>query len=649
MFQGMSMFDVASNENAGIRDRALQAAQLGRGRVAVYAAGLEGGMMAQGLARMAGMKTPEEEKSEAINTIMSQNANRDPNSPTDLLHISRQFVAAGLPNYAQQFRDKAREVEVKNTTMGQTDRELDQRDTRQAFDEKKLTADTSYRTSSLELQSRDLKFRTEKEEARAAEVKAALERNKNVGDVRTLTDTEGNTVLGQVTADDDGTMSVRMITQDVVETSMSGGATQGAKTTTSSGDFAYNKDGAIIVKAAEIEDVDPTDISQGEKDIYAQLNASYEDAFTDESYIGEGTRLAIPSTGDYQFLEGADPANPVFKMNWMFDSVIQQAESMGSEINSMYDLYIDSSGKPRPATEAIMRNNGMGGDYEANLAKFLEQGDTTAFSLEGRQALMNSGDFPLIDAGLTTPIMFDIKLKNDVVNQATNQTLAKKGQTLEEVIFNAKGNDISFREMTDNNITGITGATNVQNGIGDNLIQKLVKGIVSNDEAFAAVPELTGTAPKVEPNYGNQNIANQTVTAQTMNAIDNSDVVMGDTTAFDEVVKENGNIIADTARDIKKFVVNIFKPKEHKDSAPKNPIKSGFGSDAWSLGLLKTKVTQFDTAEKNEDGKYTLKMPQFIEVKNEKTRKAFQDWKFRNFNYFQKQGITLPNARVMPK
>ena len=104
MFQGISGFDVASNENAGIRDRALQMAQLGRGRVSVYAAGLEGGMMAQGLARMAGMKTPEEEKSEAINTIMSQNANRDPSNPADLLHISRQFVAAGLPNYAQSIK-----------------------------------------------------------------------------------------------------------------------------------------------------------------------------------------------------------------------------------------------------------------------------------------------------------------------------------------------------------------------------------------------------------------------------------------------------------------------------------------------------------------------------------------------------------------
>ncbi len=52
--------------------------------------------------------------------------------------------------------------------------------------------------------------------------------------------------------DDDGTLSVKYVTQDVVEASMSGGATQGAETTTASGNFAYNNQGALIVKAAEI-------------------------------------------------------------------------------------------------------------------------------------------------------------------------------------------------------------------------------------------------------------------------------------------------------------------------------------------------------------------------------------------------------------
>jgi len=643
-----NMFDVTTSENQNIRDRALKVAQLQPGRASVYGAGVAGGMLMQNLASMAGMKTPEQEKTELISGIMDRATNLDPNDPSSYMKLANDFVQAGLPGIGQKFMDKSRSVQVQNTTSAQTDRELDQRDTRLDFDKNKLTSDTNYRNKSLSFSQQELEFRQGKEETRIEELKAQLERDQKIGVLQQITDSEGNTILAQITTDDEGNYSVKPITQDVVEASMSGGATQGAETTTQSGKFSFNNQGALIVKAAETEDIDPTDISQGEKDIYAQLNASYEDAFTDESYIGEGTRLAIPSTGDYQFLEGADPANPVFKMNWMFDSIIQQAESMGSEINSMYDLYIDSSGKPRPATEAIMRNNGMGGDYEANLAKFLEQGDTTAFSLEGRQALMNSGDFPLLDAGLTTPIMFDIKLKNDVVDQATNQTLAKKGQTLEEVIFNAKGNDISFREMTGSNITGITDATNVQNGIGDNLIQKLVKGIVSNDEAFAAVPELTGTAPI---DYGNQNVQNAQVSAELVNnnLQSTTEAVMGDTTEFDKVVKENGNIVSDVAKDIKRFVLDIFKPKEHKDSAPENPIKSGFGSDAWSLRLLSVKVSQFDTAKKNADGKYELEMPLFIEVKDAKIRQAYQEWKARNFNYFFRQGITLPNARVMPK
>lgn len=654
MFQGMSMFDVASNENAGIRNRALQAAQLGRGRVAVYAAGLEGGMMAQGLARMAGMKTPEEEKAEAINTIMSQNANRDPNNPADLLHISRQFVAAGLPNYAQQFRDKARDVEVQNRTSAQTDRELDQRDARLTFDQEKFKGDTEYRTSTLEFQDKELEFRQEKEETRIQELadqlaldKAELQRKLATGEFQEIVGKDGNTALYQITSDEKGNVSIKPVTIDVVQASSGGGATQGSSTTsgaTTTSNVGYQSDGALITKYADA--TDPTDISEGETDIYKNLLASYEDAFTDESYIGEGTRLAIPSTGDYQFLEGADPANPVFRMNWMFDSVIQTAEAMGSEINSMYDLYIDSSGNPRPATEAIMRNNGMGGDYEANLARFQKEGDTTEFTLDGRQTLMQSGEFPLIDAGLSTPIMFDIKLSQDVVDKSSNKVLAKKGQTLEEVIFNAKDYDVSFRQMEGGNITGITSARTVESGkgMGDKNIQTLVRGILASDEAFAGVPEITGTARLPDMDYGNQNVREPEVTAELIG--NQSSTVMGDTTEFDKVVQENGNILADTVKDIKEFVIDIFKPSEHKDSAPENPISSGYGSDKWALRLLSIKVPQFETAEKTDDGRYKLKMPPVIDVKDGKAVKAYTDWRNLNFNYFFRQGIELPLARV---
>jgi len=642
MFQGMSGFDVASNENAGIRDRALQMAQLGRGRVAVYAAGLEGGMMAQGLARMAGMKTPEEEKSEAVNTIMSQNANRDPNSPTDLLHISRQFVAAGLPNYAQQFRDKAREVEVKNTTMGQTDRELDQRDTRQAFDEKKLTADTSYRTSSLELQDKDLTFRTEKEETRINELAKQLELNAEelkrklaLGEFQEIVGKDGNTALYQITSDNAGNVSIKPVTIDVVQATSGGGATSSSTTnpSTSSSNVGYQSDGALITKYAATDPAEEIDADADK--IYKNLQTQYEATFKDEQFIGEGTQLAVPQTGEFSNLD-AVPS----ELDYMVYEVMKRAESYGGEIDSMYDLYMGAGSE---AMEAVMKGNGLGKLWEQNKTEFEKSGDTTLYSMEGRDGLING----VLNGIVGSPIMFDVKLTENLTDE-NNNIIAKAGETFDSAMARVMGQDISSATTNaEGNITKLGAPESTFN-----LSVDAVRGIASKlmeDKAFDFLPELTGTAPKVEPNYGNQNIANQTVTAQTMNAIDNSDVVMGDTTAFDEVVKENGNIIADTVKDIKKFVINILKPKEHKDSAPENQIKSGFGSDAWSLGLLKTKVTQFDTAEKNEDGRYTLKMPQFIEVKNEKTRKAFQDWKFRNFNYFQKQGITLPNARVMPK
>jgi len=628
-----NMFDVTTSENKSVRDRALKVAQLSPGRASVYGAGVAGGMLMQNLASMAGMKTPEQEKTELISGIMDRATNLDPNDPSSYMKLANDFVKAGLPGIGQKFMDKSRSVQVQNTTSAQANRELDQRDTRLDFDKTKLKADTDYRDKSLSFSQQDLDFRQGKEESRIEELKAQLERDQKAGVIEKLTDRFGNTILAQITIDDAGNYSVKPITQDVVESTTGGGGAS---------DFSFNEEGALIVKSAEV--ADPTNVSQGEKDIYAELNESYENAFADENYLGEGTKLAIPTKGDYQFLEGADPANPVFKMNWMFDSVIQTAESMGSEINSMYDLYIDSSGKPRPATEAIMRNNGMGGDYEDNLAKFLEKGDTTSYSIEGRQALMNSGDYPLIEAGLSTPIMFDIKLKDTIIDKETSQVLARKGQTLEEVIFNAQGNDISFRKMDGDAITEITSGTNVQNGIGNQKIQKLVQGILANDEAFAGIPELTGTAPI---NYGNQNVQNAQVTVEPVDV--GSQTINGDTTEFDNVSKENGSIVATAAKDIKRFVLGIFKPKEHKDSAPENPIKSGIGSDAWSLRLLSVKVSQFDTAEKNADGKYELKMPMFIEVKDEKVRQAFQTWKSRNFNYFFRQGITLPNARVMPK
>ena len=48
-----SIFDVATADNVGVRDRALNVAQLQPGRATVYGANLAGGMLMQNLAGMA--------------------------------------------------------------------------------------------------------------------------------------------------------------------------------------------------------------------------------------------------------------------------------------------------------------------------------------------------------------------------------------------------------------------------------------------------------------------------------------------------------------------------------------------------------------------------------------------------------------------
>ena len=242
-----NMFDVTTSENKSVRDRALQVAQLSPGRASVYGAGVAGGMLMQNLASMAGMKTPEQEKTELISGIMDRATNLDPNDPSSYMKLANDFVQAGLPGIGQKFMDKSRSVQVQNTTSAQKDRELDQKDDR-------LTADTDYRTSSLDLQNRDLSFRRQQEASRIQELQEKLERDEKVGVLQQLTDSEGNTILAQITTDDEGNYSVKPITKDVVESSMSEGATQGAETTTQSGKFSFNDKGALIVKAAEKEE-----------------------------------------------------------------------------------------------------------------------------------------------------------------------------------------------------------------------------------------------------------------------------------------------------------------------------------------------------------------------------------------------------------
>lgn len=642
-----NMFDVTTSENQNIRDRALKVAQLQPGRASVYGAGVAGGMLMQNLASMAGMKTPEQEKTELISGIMDRATNLDPNDPSSYMKLANDFVQAGLPGIGQKFMDKSRSVQVQNTTSAQADRELDQRDTRLDFDKNKLTADTSYRDKSLSFSQQDLEFRTEKEETRIEELKAQLERDQKVGTLQQITDSQGNTILAQITTDDEGNYSVKPITQDVVESSMSESATQVAETTTQSGKFSFNNQGALIVKPAETEDVAPIEeIDDDANTIYDNLLKEYETTFKDRNapMMSTGSQLAVPETGEFSSLESVpDP------IDYMIYKTIEKIENRGGVVDSMYDLYM---GPGAEAMEALMKGNGMANLWAENKARFEKEGDTTLYSMEGRQTLIDG----TLKGIITSPIAFDVKLKQDHTTE-DGTMLAKKGETFDDVMSRLMSQDITAVTRDDEgNITGFQPPEkSAFFNFNDDLVRYIAQDIVSKEEGFKGLPEITGTADTSLPeiDYGNQNVLNNQVTAELVNVGANNtpvtETVMGDTTEFNNVVKENGNIVADVAKDIKRFVLDIFKPKEHKDSAPENPIKSGFGSDAWSLRLLSVKVSQFDTAKKNADGKYELEMPMFIEVKDAKIRQAYQEWKARNFNYFFRQGITLPNARVMPK
>tara|TARA_R110000822_G_scaffold171541_4_gene311285 strand:+ start:359 stop:1756 length:1398 start_codon:yes stop_codon:yes gene_type:complete len=126
-----NIFDVASDENVGIRDRALEVAQLGRGGAGAYAAGLGGGMMMQGLAGMAGMKTQTEERKETIQNIMQSSGNLDPTDPNSSLILGNKFIQAGMVGIGQKFLDKAKTQSNKVREMKQADKRITQADTAQ--------------------------------------------------------------------------------------------------------------------------------------------------------------------------------------------------------------------------------------------------------------------------------------------------------------------------------------------------------------------------------------------------------------------------------------------------------------------------------------------------------------------------------------
>ena len=112
-----STFDAATAENKTIRDTAFQAASAGRGMVGAHANALGGGLFAQGLAKMAGWKTPAQRKAEIITNILKGTSNLDRNDPKNLIAIADKLFREGLPGEAEKFMKRAREIEVQNRTF----------------------------------------------------------------------------------------------------------------------------------------------------------------------------------------------------------------------------------------------------------------------------------------------------------------------------------------------------------------------------------------------------------------------------------------------------------------------------------------------------------------------------------------------------
>jgi len=119
-----SIFDAATADNVGVRDRAVSVAQLQPGRATVYGAHQAGGMLMQNLAGMAGMKTAEQQKAETITNIMKESQGLDPSDPQSARLLAQKFIQAGLPGIGQKFLERARTIDVKNQELLLTEREV---------------------------------------------------------------------------------------------------------------------------------------------------------------------------------------------------------------------------------------------------------------------------------------------------------------------------------------------------------------------------------------------------------------------------------------------------------------------------------------------------------------------------------------------
>jgi len=128
-----SVYDSATAENVAVKDNATRTAQAGRGMVGAYGSALAGGMFAKGLAKMAGMKTPEQKKAEIITSILQGTSNLDRNDPNSYRKIAQELMQKGLPGEAEKFMAQARKIETenrsykleeRNTIVGETQVEI---------------------------------------------------------------------------------------------------------------------------------------------------------------------------------------------------------------------------------------------------------------------------------------------------------------------------------------------------------------------------------------------------------------------------------------------------------------------------------------------------------------------------------------------
>jgi hypothetical protein len=185
-----SIFDAATADNVAVRDRALDVAQLQPGRASVYGAHQAGGMLMQNLANMAGMKTARQEKAELITGIMKESQGLDPNDPKSSLILSRKFASANLPNIAQQFAQKYRDMSVKDIELGHKGEELDLQKARDAVTKEHYEDLGEHYEASAAQDTAELAFRKKEEETRISDLaaklsvdKAALERLINMGEL----------------------------------------------------------------------------------------------------------------------------------------------------------------------------------------------------------------------------------------------------------------------------------------------------------------------------------------------------------------------------------------------------------------------------------------------------------------------------------